>query len=302
MHTKHPKPLRPSRSETFPYRERVFLHDGIPVMYFDSGHKHRPAIVLVHGLGANQTTFEYVAAQLDKRGYRVCGLDLPGFGLSGKPFRQYTIDYFSGAVLALMDHLELPTATLCGHSLGGLVVANTALLAPERVDHLVMLSPAGLFKIPLPLRITGRLIMRQGLLAPALERNAVRLLELVFSERNARTERFIEQSTTRPDSRFCLDLARVMAQSKQDLTTVHLLGKVDRFTMPTLVIWGGRDRLLPFSRVPAFVKRLPHGQLEVLPKCGHMSMIEDPDAVTHCVTEFLQKASAASRRRVSRAS
>jgi pimeloyl-ACP methyl ester carboxylesterase len=283
--------------------EKVFLYGGVPIMHFDSGQKNRPVMVFVHGLGANLTTFEYVSTLLDKAGYRVCGLDMPGFGLSGKPFREYTMDYFSGAVLALMDHLGIASATLCGHSLGGLVCANAALRSPSRVENLIMLSPAGVFKMPFPVRLIARkLIMRQSLLAPALERNAVRLLEFVFGERNERTERFIEQSTTRPDSRFCLDLARVMSAAKNDLTSFHLFGKEEKLEMPTLVIWGGRDRLLPFTHVPAFVKRLPDGELEVLERCGHMSIIEDPDAVAHAAKGFLQRASAASRARVSRAS
>src|SRR5688572_9696059 len=165
--------------------EKVFLYDGVPIMHFDSGHKNRPVVVFVHGLGANLTTFEYVASILDKAGYRVCGLDMPGFGLSGKPFREYTMNYFSGAVLALMDHLGIESATLCGHSLGGLVCANAALRSPSRVENLVLLSPAGVFKMPFPVRLIARkLIMRQSLLAPALEANATRLLEFVFGERN----------------------------------------------------------------------------------------------------------------------
>jgi pimeloyl-ACP methyl ester carboxylesterase len=79
------KPLYPSRSEHFPYPERTFMYGDTPVMSFDAG--AGPAIVFVHGLGANLTHFEHVAPPLVDAGFRVCGLDLPGFGLSGKPRR-----------------------------------------------------------------------------------------------------------------------------------------------------------------------------------------------------------------------
>lgn len=297
--------LRPSRSETFPYREKVFFYGDVPIAYFDAGVPRAPngeTILFVHGLGANLTHFEYVAPPLAADGYRVCGLDLPGFGLSGKPHRTYTVKYLSDAILRLMDHLGVERATLAGHSLGGLVVSDAALRAPQRVERLVLISSAGLFRMPLPIRMAARTIMRPGLIGPALEYNARRLLDLVFSERNERTERFIEQSVTRPDSRFCLDLARVMCSASRDLTSYHLLQEVERLKMPTLVIWGGRDRLLPFKPVPVWTRRLPDGELEVIERCGHMPIIEDPDRVVARMRTFLSRRVQASPALVSRAS
>jgi pimeloyl-ACP methyl ester carboxylesterase len=281
----------------------VFLDRDVPLMFFDSGgHPDQPTIVFVHGLGGNQTHFEYLAKPLEADGFRVCGLDLPGFGLSGKPHREYTIPYLSGAVLGLLDHLGVWQATLCGHSLGGLVCADAALRAPQRVDRLVLLSSAGLFKMSLPIRVAARTIMWRSLLAPAFELNARRLLDLVISQSNSRTERFIEQSTTRPDDRFVIDLARVMAAAKRDLTGYHLLDRAGQLKMPTLVIWGGKDRLLPFRDVPGWAARLPNGELEVLERCGHMSLIEEPDRVLARMRSFFARSSRASRATVSRAS
>jgi len=73
-------------------------------MFFDSGGRpNQKTLCFVHGMGGNMTHFEYLAPPLQADGWRVCGLDLPGFGLSGKPHREYTISYLSGAVLALLD-------------------------------------------------------------------------------------------------------------------------------------------------------------------------------------------------------
>lgn len=282
------------------------MYGDVPVAYFDSGRTRRrssqPTILFVHGLGGNLTHFEYLVAPLQADGFRVCGLDMPGFGASGKPHRRYSIDYLAGAVPALLDHLGVQTATLCGHSLGGLVCAEAGLRAPERVERLVLLSSAGLFKMPLPIRLAARTMMRRGLLAFALERNARRLLDLVFAQSNPRTERFIEQSLTRPDDRFVADLARVMWAARRDLTGYHLLDQVERIKMPVLVIWGGGDRLLPFKEVPGWAARLPDGKLEVIERCGHMSLIEDPDRVVDRMRAFFARSSAGSRATVSRAS
>jgi pimeloyl-ACP methyl ester carboxylesterase len=280
------KQLFPSRSEHFPYPEKTFDYGDTPVMYFDAG--AGPAIVLVHGMGANLTHFEHVAPPLVAAGFRVCGLDLPGFGLSGKPRRSYSIRWLAGAVTALMDHLKIETATLAGHSLGGLVVADAALHETSRVERLVLISSAGLFQMPLPFQWVARTIMRPGLMAAALERNARRLLEKrVFEERNEKVERFIEQAVTRPDPRFVHDLARVMWSLRKDLTSYHLFDQVERLTMPTLVIYGARDRLLPTKDVPRWASRLPSGELEVIERCGHMPIIEKPERVVARMKSFL---------------
>ena len=282
------RPLYPSRSEHFPYPERTFMYGDTPIMSFDAG--DGPAIVFVHGLGANLTHFEHVAPPLVAAGYRVCGLDLPGFGLSGKPRRDYSIRWLSGAVFALMDHLGIATATLAGHSLGGLVVADAALHDKSRVERLVLISSAGLFQMPLPFQWVARTIMRPGLVAAALERNARRLLEKrVFEERNEKVERFIEQSVTRPDPRFVHDLARVMWSLRKELTSYHLFDEVHRLTMPTLVIYGGSDRLLPTKSVPRWATKLPVGELEVIERCGHMPIIEKPEQVVMRMSAFLAR-------------
>jgi pimeloyl-ACP methyl ester carboxylesterase len=277
-----------SRSEYFPYRERVFVWEGTPLMYFDAGGGDTP-VVLVHGLGANLTHFEHVAPLLEARGRRVAGLDLPGFGLSGKPRRAYSIRYLSSAVLALLDRLQLERAVLCGHSLGGLVCADAALTRPERVERLVLINSAGLFRLPPPIGWLLRNTLGPTLLAHALERNAARLVDRVISVPNERTLRWRAQSLERPDPRFVRELGLVMWSLRHDLTRYHLHGLAERLAMPTLVVWGARDRLLPFARVPEWVARLPDGRLELIDACGHMAIIERPETVVEHIERFLAR-------------
>jgi abhydrolase domain-containing protein 6 len=262
------------------------MHEGTPVVYFDSGGPGEP-IVFVHGLGCNLTHFEHIAPPLVEKGYRTLGLDLPGFGISGKPHRMYTVRYLSSALMRLLEHTGVPSVTLCGHSLGGLVCADAALARRQSVRRLVLISSAGLFRVPLPMQWLARTIMRPGLLAELLERNATRLVDRLFAGSNERTERFKEQSLSRPGEEYVRDLGRVVASLKGDLTSYHLEDHVKRFSMPTLVIWGGQDRLLPFGAVPSWSRRLPDGQLEVIEQCGHMPMIERPAEVVARLLRFL---------------
>jgi pimeloyl-ACP methyl ester carboxylesterase len=287
------KVLFPARSEHFPYRERTFLYDDTPVMYFDHG--DGPPLLFIHGLGCNLTHFEHVAPPLAAAGYRVCGLDLPGFGLSGKPHREYSVRWLAGAVTGLMDHLGLARATLAGHSLGGLVAADAAIHDAARVERLVLISSAGLFQMPLPFRWVARTILRPEPVAMALERYARQLLEYrVFEEKNEKVVQFIEQCVTRPDPRYVKDLTRVLYAMRRELTQYHLFDHVKRLTLPTLVIYGACDRLLPTKQVPQWAGALPAGELEVIEQCGHMPIIEKPEAVVARMKPFLSRTAATS--------
>jgi len=97
---------------------------------------------------------------------------------------------------------------------------------------------------------------------------------------------------TRPDPRFCPDLARVMWSMRKDLVTKHLVDDAERLEVPTLVIWGGSDRLLPLRPVPSWVEKLPAGELEVIEGCGHMPIIENPEAVLRRMMPFLRQSTA----------
>jgi pimeloyl-ACP methyl ester carboxylesterase len=77
---------------------------------------------------------------------------------------------------------------------------------------------------------------------------------------------------------------------RRDLTRYHLHDEVARLALPTLVVWGAEDRLLPFAPVPGWVSRLPDGELEVIERCGHMAIIEHPELVAERILRFLSRA------------
>jgi pimeloyl-ACP methyl ester carboxylesterase len=80
-----------------------------------------------------------------------------------------------------------------------------------------------------------------------------------------------------------------MWSMRKDLVTRHLVEDAERLKVPTLVIWGGADRLLPLKPVPSWVDKLPAGELEVIEGCGHMPIIENPEAVSRRLMAFLRQ-------------
>ncbi|MBK8835299.1 MAG: alpha/beta fold hydrolase, partial [Anaerolineae bacterium] len=103
--------------------------------------EEKPAVVLVHGLNDDADTWRHVIGPLSET-YRVVALDLPGFGRSYKPSRNYTLPFFRETVVAVMDALEIERATLIGNSMGAMIAQAVSLRWPERADRLVLVCGA----------------------------------------------------------------------------------------------------------------------------------------------------------------
>lgn len=272
------------RSKTFPYATRYVDTPQGPVAFFDEG--TGPAMIFVHGLGGDFTHFEFVAPAFASQ-YRVIGIDMPGCGLSCKPSARQSIRGYATTVLRVMDHLGLRCATLVGHSAGGQVVADAAVLAPSRVERLVLINAAGLRDYWVPLRLLARAILRPALLERVLEPAARPILSQVFHGRNVYTEKFIADSLNRPQQPLLGELAKVFHDLAPDLLSPSVVSNASRLTMPTLVIWGSKDRLVPLATVRRATAALPNARLEVIHHCGHMPIIEQPETTVALMRAFL---------------
>ncbi|HYH61588.1 MAG TPA: alpha/beta fold hydrolase, partial [Solirubrobacterales bacterium] len=100
-------------------------------------------LVCIHGLGGTKSSFLPTVSALAPEGFRVIALDLPGFGDSHKPNSgTYDAPWFARSVIELLDELEIERAHLAGNSMGGRIAIETGLLHPDRVERMVLLSPA----------------------------------------------------------------------------------------------------------------------------------------------------------------
>lgn len=276
------------RSQSFPYATRFAHLSQGPVAYFDEG-KGAAAdpLLFIHGLVGDFTHFEHVAPHFASAGHRVAGLDLPGCGISHKPLSRHSIDSYARLVLDWMDHLGLRRATLVGHSAGGMVSARAALLAPDRVERLVLLSSAGLRRYSKPLQWIARAIMRPRLLHLSLERLAMPMLDQVFVERNPRTAKFIADSLNRPVYPTLPEMAKVFHDLAPDLVGSEILDRASKLSMPVLVLWGDSDRLIHADGIAELASCLPRATFKSLSRCGHMPMIERPADVVEALRAFM---------------
>jgi pimeloyl-ACP methyl ester carboxylesterase len=257
----------------------------------DVGPRDDPTpIVLVHGTSASLHTWEGWAAALRTR-HRVISFDLPGFGLTGPSAdADYRGDTYARFVLDLMDQLKVQRFVIAGNSLGGEVAWRTALMAPQRVTKLILVDaigpdfksasvPTAFFAARLP--VLNRLF--DWVLPRAL---VVWSLRNVYGDpakvNDALVDRYY-QLTLREGNRRALVQRLQQHQPGQDAERIREL------TLPTLILWGGRDRLMPPSVGRQFKDDIAGSEWVVFDELGHVPHEEDAARTVVPVKAFLQR-------------
>jgi pimeloyl-ACP methyl ester carboxylesterase len=219
-------------------------------------------------------------------------MDLPGFGLTGPaPDADYTAVRYSRFILDLMDRLRIKRAILVGNSLGGGIAWLTAVRAPNRVAGLVLVDSAGYPEPPVSVPIGFRLV-RVSWLAPLLEHMLPRgviaaSLRNVYGDPSRVTPALIDQyyeMTLRAGNRHALRLA------ERDDDVDGFAGQIRNITQPTLILWGGRDRLIPPGNAARFHADIAHSQVVMFDTLGHVPQEEAPAATLAATRTFLTAA------------
>jgi pimeloyl-ACP methyl ester carboxylesterase len=269
----------------------VFLDiDGMQVHVRDEGPRDDPSpIVFLHGFGSSLHAWDgWAEALRDKR--RVVRLDLPGFGLTGpSPDRVYSSERDIAVTLAVLDKLGIARCVLGGNSLGGSVSWHTALAHPSRVEKLILVDASGYpskeTSMPIGtyiLRVPGLPWLMQHTLPRSLVAQGMRN---VWGEPSRVTPEMIERSfelTAREGNRRAL-LDRV---SQRKPSTAF--ERIRELKLPTLIVWGGRDRLVPPDNAERFHRDIAGSMLVVFDDLGHAPEEEDPVRTVAAVKRFLQ--------------
>lgn len=249
-------------------------------------------VVCIHGLGGTKASFLPTVSALAPDGFRVIAPDLPGFGDSHKP-RSGTYDagWFARAVVELLDELGIERAHLVGNSMGGRVAIEVALRHSERVDRLVLLSPAlawlrdrgwkWLLQAPLP---------QLGFIQPT-PRWAVEpvVRRLVPGARDGWTaagvDEFLRAYLT-PNGRYAFYEAARRIYMDEPHGDKGFWTRLEALSAETMFVWGRQDNLVPISFMRHVERRLPtarHLELD----CGHVPQLEAPGETHRAMREFL---------------
>ena len=265
---------------------------GIAIHYFDTGEQGPTTaapVLLLHGLGDEADTWRNVLPGIAAR--RAIAPDLPGFGRSDQGKHPYTIPFFAETLLELVDYLALPEVVLVGHSTGAIIAQEFALRYPRRVQRLVLIGGslvAGegkpdpsllMFLIPgLGEWAYNRLRKDPEAAYRSLEPYYHRLQELPQADRDFLYQRVNERVWSDGQRRGFLSTLRGMvrwlpAQQKS------LQDRLRNSRIPTTIIWGENDRIMPVQTANTLVGLLPDARQVVVPNAGHNVHQEKPEVV-----------------------
>jgi pimeloyl-ACP methyl ester carboxylesterase len=264
---------------------------GMQVHFRDEGPRDAAqTVVLLHGTSSSLHTWEgWVHALKDK--YRVVTFDMPGFGLTGPdPGNDYTVGHYAKVVVDVLDKLGVQHCALGGNSLGGQVAWATAVLYPARVDHLILVDSAGYpftpKSMPLGFRIARTPVLRT-LMKDVLPRKVIEdSVKNVYGDPSKVTAALVDRyfdMTTREGNREALRLR--FEQMKPD----GLDKRIPEIKVPTLVEWGGQDRLIPPDNAELFHRDIAGSTVAMFGDLGHVPQEEDAARTVSTVETFLAR-------------
>lgn len=263
--------------------------DRVSYVEFGAGSS---TVLLVHGLGGNWAVWLESIPSLAES-HRVIAVDLPGFGASPLPGEPVSIAAYGRTLLRLIDHLGLDRVTVIGSSLGGWVSAELALGAPGRVERLILVDAAGIVPSPRERRRSLAIMEMAAAMAPL----APRFRRALASRRRLRAMAL--RYTTAAPGDLAADLVFMALPPAPDPGFRPALKACKRswsqtwceslraLRCPTLVIWGGRDSLLPVRHAQEWARLIPGSRLVLMPAAGHLPMLEQPVDFNRLVAEFL---------------
>ena len=260
--------------------------DGVRIHYQEKG--TGTPLVLIHGYTSSTYSWKDVFDPLSKN-FRVIAVDLKGFGFSGKPDGDYTRHAQAVLVAHLLDHLKIEKAWACGSSMGGEVALNFALMTPRRVLGLILIDSSGV-NVPgagslapryLLVPVLGPLLTALALTSDKLVREG---LEKSFYDRTKVTDDRVAYYY-RPLQTRDGQLAALRARTQADQFPIEQ--DLSRINVPTLIIWGAQDALLPLEAGRKMNSLIKGSELLVLQSCGHLPQEEMPARVVGEITRFI---------------
>lgn len=272
-------------------QDRYIKMGFINTRYWSAGTKGNP-VILLHGGGSSIEIWSYNIQALAQH-HRVFAFDMVGTGLSDKPAVAYSLDYQLQFLRAFLDTLDIQQASLIGNSMGGSIALKFAIESPERVRKLGLISSFGLGQ---EIDIGDRLLAAFPAIAQLIppSRNVVRMVlnSCVYDPKSV-PEEWIELNLQRFNLPGCKEALISLLIANLDFWGVRrevfspIVRQLDRIKVPTLIIWGKQDAIVPVSHADFAARKIPHSRLHIFDRCGHWAQVEYPEEFNQLILEFL---------------
>jgi pimeloyl-ACP methyl ester carboxylesterase len=267
------------------------LH-GDRIAYREAGQGH--ALLLIHGMAGSSATWREIIPQLSKK-YRVIAPDLLGHGMSAKPRGDYSLGAFAVFLRDLLDELGVASATVVGQSLGGGIAMQFTHQHRDYCERLALIGSGGLGPELSPVL---RILSAPGaelvlpVVAPQPVLNVGNKVGSWLASAGIRAPRASEMwqaycslsdaGTRQAFLRTLRSVVDYRGQAVSALNKLHVAAG-----LPTILIWGDQDRIIPVAHAYAAHDALDGSRLEVLEGVGHFPHAEAPAAVADILEDFI---------------
>ncbi len=265
----------------------IKLPDGI-VHYQLSGPKNKRTVVLIHGFSVPYYNWDHTFDFLVESGLRVLRYDVYGRGFSDKPIVQYTKDFYYNQLSNLLSALKINSQIdLIGFSMGGIVSAIFANRQPKIIRRICLISPAGMpMAVPIALNIIK--LPRVGEIIMKLFGNQILIsgVRMDLSEPEKYPEYFDNYSSQLQYPGFKHSLLSTL-RSGMLFDSENEYAKLGKKNIKTILIWGKKDKVVPYSLHSKFILNVPKIKFYPINKAGHASHYECPKIVNPILLNFL---------------
>jgi len=256
--------------------------DDLRVRYLETGKGNKNHILFIHGLGSAADRWMKIPDSLPSNFHSIA-IDLPGFGETDKPSDVvYTIEYFRKFIISFLKEISVSyeKLTLIGHSLGGYIASEVAIQNKNLVKELVLIDSSGMLNRPTP-------VLEQYLKAAMdpTKDNVRKVFEKMVADPSRVPIPLVDGFIRRinmPNAKHAFESTLANSTSTQiGLDRLRLI------EIPTLILWGAHDKVIPIEHSKFFKDSIRESQHEIIDDAGHAPFAEKPDQVSEILRNFL---------------
>ncbi len=250
---------------------------GIQVHYKEAAPAGGSEVLLIlHGWGASSESWAALQQVLSKQGFRVIAIDLPGFGRSNPPAVAWGVQEYGDFIEQFVSAIGLEKFFLLGHSFGGQIAISFTVQHQELVKKLILAAPPGIRRPP----------GFKEIMLSVISRAASVFLWFVPSK-NAR-EMLKKLGYRLIKRRDYIKAEGVMREVMQRVIREDLFSIFSQIRVPTLIVWGNDDKLVPVKDAYTLMREIPHSAVEIILGAGHAPHLKTPEKLSQLVTKFLK--------------
>ncbi len=261
-------------------KEKYIKVKDYKIRYLEDGGSNG-YILLAHGLGGMAERWARVIPLLSKK-YHVIALDLIGFGYSDKPSIDYTPENFTKFIFDFLDALGINRTCMIGSSLGGQIAMESAIYQSSIIEKLVLVSPSGMMKNSTPTLDAYTM----AALYPSQEGARI-AFEMMSGTPNKVDQQVVDsfiERMSQPNAKMAF-MSTILGLKNSPL----IKDKLSKISMPTLIVWGSEDTMIPIAYANDFVSSIRNCQFVAMKGCGHTPHVEEPEMFSDIVLKFLSQ-------------